>query len=63
MNYGAKLDDEVAQFFEWLRQFEAGVHKLGGGAQHYDCDLMKAHVRYSWFKASAAGQPSVCLTV
>ena len=57
----ARLDEEVAQFFEWVKHFEAEVHMLGGGARRYVCDLMRVHVRYSWFKASAAGVPSVCL--
>lgn len=55
------LDAQVSQFFEWLKHFEAGVHQLGGGAQRYACEQMQVRVRYSWFKASAAGLPSLCL--
>lgn len=57
----ARLDEEVAQFFEWVKHFEAEVHMLGGGVRRYVCDHMRVHVRYSWFKASVAGVPSVCL--
>lgn len=61
MEDAATLDEQVSRFFEWLGHFEAGVHQLGGGAQRYTCDQMEARVRYSWFKASAAGLPSLCL--
>lgn len=56
------FDAEVARFFEWLQHFEAGVPLVGGGAQRYACGLMQAQVRYSWFKASTAGLPSLCLS-
>ncbi|SFN27145.1 hypothetical protein [Variovorax sp. OV329] len=56
------FDAEVLRLFEWLKHFEAGVPLLDGGGQRYACGLMETRVRYSWFKASTAGLPSLCLS-
>jgi len=61
MNQDAMLDAKVADFFEWLRSFEAEVHQIGGGARRYVGHAIEATIRYSWFKPSTAGRPSICL--
>ena len=61
MTQDAMLDAKVAAFFEWLKSFESSVQRIGGGARRYAGDAIGATVRYSWFKPSAAGLPSICL--